>query len=69
MEDVKSHVREYKNAKIYHYVMRKVVEKGRTFLQEERRERMKRIREMGVFAKKWRRKILSIVDIRSRRST
>ena len=58
MEDVKSHVKEYRNAKIYHYVMRKVVEKGRTFLQEERRSRMKLVREIGVFSKKWRRKRL-----------
>ena len=57
MEDVKRHVKEYRNAKIYHYVMRKVVEKGKTFLQEERRSRMKLVREIGVFSKKWRRKL------------
>ena len=51
-------MKEYRNAKIYHYVMRKVVEKGRTFLQEERRSRMKLVREIGVFSKKWRRKRL-----------
>ena len=52
MEDVRSHLKEYKNAKMYLHVMKKIVEQGKGFLAQERTKRMKEIREMGVFAKK-----------------
>ncbi|CBK22566.2 uncharacterized protein [Blastocystis hominis] len=52
MEDVRSHLKEYQNAKMYLHVMKKVVEQGKGFLAQERTKRMKEIREMGVFAKK-----------------
>ena len=52
MKDVRNHMKEYKNAKMYLHVMKKVVEQGKGFLAQERTKRMKEIREMGVFAKK-----------------
>ena len=53
IDDVKSHMKDYKNAKLYLHVMKNVVEKGKSFLKEERSKRMKSIREMGVFHKKY----------------
>ena len=53
MEDVKSHSKEYKNAKIYYHIMKKVSEQGKSFLKEERNKRKKMIIEMGVFHKKF----------------
>ena len=52
MENVRSHLKEYKNAKMYLHIMKKVLEQGKGFLTQERSKRMKEIREMGVFSKK-----------------
>ena len=52
MNDVKAHAKEYKNAKVYYHIMKKVVEQGKSFLKEERTKRRKIIDEMGVFHKK-----------------
>ena len=52
MDDVKAHAKEYKNAKVYYHIMKKVVEQGKSFLKEERNKRRKMIDEMGVFHKK-----------------
>lgn len=53
MEDVKAHAKEYKNAKVYYHIMKKVVEQGKSFLKEERTKRRKMINEIGVFHKKY----------------
>ena len=53
IDDVKGHMKDYKNAKLYLHLMKNVIEKGKSFLKEERSKRMKSIREMGVFHKKY----------------
>ena len=53
MEDVRAHKKEYENAKLYLHIMKKVAQEGKGFLKEERTRRMKSIREMGVFHRKY----------------
>lgn len=52
MANVKDHAKEYKNAKIYYHIMKKVIEEGKSFLKKERDARLKIINEVGVFHKK-----------------
>ena len=52
MENVKEHMKEYKNAKLYLHTMKKVLSEGKDFLRKERCRRLKMRHEMGVFAKK-----------------
>lgn len=52
MENVKEHMKEYKNAKLYLHTMKKVLSEGKDFLRKERSRRLNMIHEMGVFAKK-----------------
>ena len=53
IEDVRAHKKEYENSKLYLHIMKKVVQEGKGFLKEERTRRMKLIREMGVFHRKY----------------
>lgn len=53
MANVKAHAKEYKNAKIYYHIMKKVIEEGKSFLKKERDARLKIINEVGVFHKKY----------------
>ncbi|KAK8791743.1 hypothetical protein WA588_002052 [Blastocystis sp. NMH] len=53
MEDVRNHMKEYKNAKLYLHIMKHVMSEGKGFLKEEKAKRTKLVREVGVFSRKY----------------